>query len=169
MEQPIASPSSAEAASRRAERERFLIHLIAVVEAARTSGLDPKLKAAGLTTPAIRALAWIQAAPGGTMSDLAAGVFTDRTTLTRTIDTLVRDGFVVRAGAAGDRRKVTLTITPAGDELCRMGHDIIDQHNALVADLLDLDTLSNLNRALLKLHAAFVPDERIRAVHTGRR
>jgi DNA-binding MarR family transcriptional regulator len=168
MDPPTADAPAAAADAQRLERERFLIHLIAVVEAARTSGLDPKLKAAGLTTPAIRALAWIQADPGGTMSDLAAGVFPDRTTLTRTVDTLVRDGFVIRAGAVDDRRKVTLTITPAGAELCRLGHAIIDQHNVVVAGLLDLDTLSTINRALLKLHRVFVPDDRIRNVHTGR-
>ena len=152
----------------REELERFLIHLIAVVEAARTNGLDPKLRAQGLTTPAIRSLAWIQACPGTTMTDLAAGVFVDRTTLTRTIDNLVKDGLVVRGDGHRDRRKVTLTITPSGAALCALGHSIIDQHNQAIAGLVDLDTLAQVNRALLKLHKAFVADERIRNVHTGR-
>lgn len=156
------------AAARRVELERFLVHMIAVVEAGRTNGLDPKLKAQGLTTPAIRALAWIQASPGTTMTDLAAGVFIDRTTLTRTIDNLVKDGFVVRGGGHSDRRKVTLTITPSGSALCALGHDIIDQHNQAIAGLVDLDALTVVNRALLQLHKAFVADERIRNVHTGR-
>lgn len=150
------------------EDERFLIHMMAVVEAARTSLVDRRLKSVGLTTPAIRALAWIKASPGATMSELAAGVFTDRTTLTRTVDTLVREGLARRAGDAADRRKVALELTPAGEEVCRIGHRLIDEVGAAMAGLLDKETVRQMNRALMKAHKAFVEDERIRDVHTGR-
>lgn len=150
------------------EDERFLIHMMAVVEAARTSLVDRQLKAVGLTTPAIRTLAWIKAAPGATMSELAAGVFTDRTTLTRTVDTLVSQGLAQRVGDATDRRKVALMLTEAGEEVCRLGHDLIDEISLGMAGLLEPDTLRIMNRALLKVHKVFVEDERIRDVHTGR-
>ncbi|MGA0603253.1 MarR family winged helix-turn-helix transcriptional regulator [Caulobacter sp. KR2-114] len=145
-----------------------MIHLIAVFEAARVHKLDPHLKAAGLTTPAIRALAWIKASPGATMSELAAGVFTDRTTLTRTVDMLVREDMVHRLGDATDRRKVTLTLTEKGDDVCRMGHDLIDEISASIGGLVEPDVLRQMNRALLKLHKVFVDDPRIRDIHTGR-
>lgn len=150
------------------EDERFLIHLMAVVEAARTSLVDRRLKAVGLTTPAIRALAWIKASPGATMSALAAGVFTDRTTLTRTVDMLVREGLAVRDGDASDRRKVALTLTARGEEVCRVGHDLIDEVSLAMAGVLEPETLRIMNRGLLKVHKMFVEDERIRDVHTGR-
>lgn len=151
------------------EDERFLIHMMAVVEAARTSLVDRRLKAVGLTTPAIRTLAWIKASPGATMSELAAGVFTDRTTLTRTVDMLVREGLARRAGDATDRRKVALELTDTGAEVCRIGHDLIDEVSLGMAGLLDPDTLRQVNRALLKVHKVFVEDERIRDIHTGRK
>jgi len=148
--------------------ERFLIHMMAVVEAARTHRLDRDLKTVGLTTPAIRALAWVKAAPGTTMSELAAGVFIDRTTLTRTLDLLVKEDLVLRTGDAADRRKVTLTLTERGEEVCDIGHEIIDRHSLPMSGLFDAETLRTINRALLKLHKLFVDDPRIRDIHTGR-
>lgn len=150
------------------EDERFLIHMIAVVEAARTNRVERSLRAVGLTTPAIRTLAWIKGSPGATMSELAAGVFIDRTTLTRTVDMLVREGMARRDGDAADRRKVTLALTERGEEVCAIGHDIIDEHSLPMSGLLEPETIRAFNRALLKLHKLFVDDPHIRDIHTGR-
>lgn len=150
--------------------ERYLVHLITTVGVARNQRLEIELKKAmGLSATAMRTLVWIDAWPEVTMTALAAGVFFDRTTLTRTIDAMVRAGLVRRSSDAGDRRKVTLSLTEAGRRACAEARAVIDAGADPIAGLLDPETVKALIPAMLKLHAGYVPDPQVRDVHRGKR
>ena len=65
------------------------------------------------------------------MKDLSRLSGIDRTTLTRTVDHLVREGLMERKGAANDRRRVILHLTPAGQEALGRGLEIKGDLNRL--------------------------------------
>ncbi len=57
-----------------------------------------------------------------TMSELAAGLRLDNSTLSRSIEGLVGKGMVERVADDADRRRVRIALTAAGRELCRSIH-----------------------------------------------
>lgn len=151
------------------DRERYLMHLIAVIDAARAAKLDQGLRQSGLTLAKHRTMGWLRMSGGSSMSELARGTFTDRTTLTRVVDQLVADGYVKRDMAPGDRRKVMVALTPAGEAMNQVGDQVIEEINSLIADALEPDVVRVVNRGLLALIDAMVDDEEIRLSVTGRR
>ncbi len=57
------------------------------------------------------------------MSQLASRLRLDNSTLTRTIEGLVRDRLVERLRESRDRRVVRIRLTPEGETVCRSIHD----------------------------------------------
>lgn len=74
---------------------------------------DVALKAAGITAPQFALLAALKRREPVSLSDLAAGLGLDRTTLTRNLTPLQRDGLVA-SGEGEDRRVRLLTLTARG-------------------------------------------------------
>ncbi len=78
-----------------------------------TQTYDAALKPAGITAPQFAHLSALAKLGPVSLSDLAAALRMDRTTLTRNLKPLQRDGLV--ASAEGDDRRVRLlTLTAAG-------------------------------------------------------
>ena len=78
-----------------------------------TQTYDAALKPAGITAPQFALLSTLVRQGPVSLSDLAAALGMDRTTLTRNLKPLQRDGLV--ASAEGDDRRVRLlTLTAAG-------------------------------------------------------
>ena len=78
-----------------------------------TQTYDAALKPAGITAPQFTLLTAVKRQGPVPLSDLAAALGMDRTTLTRNLKPLQRDGLV--ASADGDDRRVRLlTLTAAG-------------------------------------------------------
>ena len=78
-----------------------------------TQTYDAALKPAGITAPQFTLLTALEKQGPVSLSDLAAALGMDRTTLTRNLKPLQRDGLV--ASAEGDDRRVRLlTLTAAG-------------------------------------------------------
>ena len=78
-----------------------------------TQTYDAALRPAGITGPQFTLLSAVMRQGPVSLSDLAAGLGMDRTTLTRNLKPLQRDGLV--ASAEGDDRRVRLlTLTAAG-------------------------------------------------------
>jgi DNA-binding MarR family transcriptional regulator len=78
-----------------------------------TQSYDAALKPAGITAPQFMLLTALERQAPVSLSDLAGALGMDRTTLTRNLKPLQRDGLV--ASAAGDDRRVRLlTLTAAG-------------------------------------------------------
>jgi DNA-binding MarR family transcriptional regulator len=148
--------------------EAVMMHLIAVIDAARSAVLEQRLRANGLSIAKHRALGWIGLSPGCTMSELSRGTFIDRTTLTRSIDQLVSEGHVRREAEPKDRRKVVIWRTPSGERLLSLGEEIIAEVNETIAGALELAEVRVINKALLGLIDRLVLDEDARDRLTAR-
>src|SRR5262249_44026632 len=94
----------------------YLFHLFAVLSRHRAHRLDPELGPIGLNMALHRAMAVIGALQPCSMSKLAEMTAVDRTTMTRTVDSLVAADFVERTTPPNDRRQVLLSLTALGRE-----------------------------------------------------
>lgn len=92
----------------------YLFYLIFQIGQQRQSALEADLAPLGLNFAKWRSLAFIQRLGSCSMKTLARLSGVHRTTLTRSIDRLVDEGLVTRAGSDADRRKVMLELTEAG-------------------------------------------------------
>lgn len=91
----------------------FLLHHLV---RQRESALGRELARTGLTLSQWQVLATLSRLTDATMGEVAAFCATDRTTLTRTVDRMVRDGLVRRNRDPLDRRQVHLRLTGDGRE-----------------------------------------------------
>jgi DNA-binding MarR family transcriptional regulator len=69
--------------------------------------------ATGLTAAQLFVLQAIRAAPGGSLTEIAARTMTDRTSVRAVVDRLAERGLVDRRPSAADRRRAELVATPA--------------------------------------------------------
>jgi DNA-binding MarR family transcriptional regulator len=77
---------------------------------------------AGVTLPQCLVLLEVDEAEQLTVGQLAARLRLDNSTLSRTIDTLVRKGSLDRTRDERDRRVVRIRLTPAGQAVCQAIH-----------------------------------------------
>ena len=118
------------------EAPTYLFHLLVAIDRQRDLRLDERMRSLGLTVPRYRAIGVIARLEPCTMSELADYSVVERTTMTRIVDQLVTDGLAERNSTKEDRRKVLLTLTPAGRELYERAVQIIlDLNRAMVAGL----------------------------------
>ncbi|HEV2552016.1 MAG TPA: MarR family transcriptional regulator [Stellaceae bacterium] len=85
----------------------------------RNRQLAAKLKPLAITVPQWRILAVLNERAGSTMNELADLTTVDRTTLTRTLDRMVRADLVTRRSNAHDGRSIRLYLTAAGEAAFR--------------------------------------------------
>lgn len=95
----------------------YLFYLVFQAQRQRDLGLNRVLKPTGLDTERWRTLAVIRRIADCTMTELSRFSAIDRTTLTRSVDQLVRRGLVERSTPPTDRRRVVLTLTEAGSAI----------------------------------------------------
>jgi DNA-binding MarR family transcriptional regulator len=140
----------------------YVFHVFAVVGKHREARLESALKPLGLNLSRHRALSVIASLEPCTMTELAEFSAVDRTTLTRTVDPLVRAGCVIRTTPPQDRRQVVLTLTDAGRELCRRSLQAIYRVNRELLSDLDEEKQRELARALEAVLARLTPDPAMR-------
>lgn len=99
--------------------DSHIFYLFTQILGRRNRHLQETLKPLNIAVPQWRVLATLHECPGCTMNALADLTTVDRTTLTRTLDRMVRDRLVMRRGDAQDRRSVRLYLTAAGEEAFR--------------------------------------------------
>ncbi len=92
------------------------------------------LARAGLNVARWRTLAIIRRIGVCTMKELALYSTVDRTTLTRAVDQLVEQGLVERTIPSRDRRKVNLSLSPAGEALYAKAVPLLLEGNAELLD-----------------------------------
>lgn len=92
----------------------FAPYLMNRVMARWNGGLAADLRAMGMTTPKMRALAVLSMFSSLTVNELAVYAVTEQSTLSRTIDALEEQGFVQRQSRADDMRIRDISITPEG-------------------------------------------------------
>lgn len=99
--------------------DRHLFFWFTQVLDRRDRHLAVALKSYGLRAPEWRALASLHARHRLSMSELADLTSIERTTLSRTVDRMVRKGWVVRLSDTSDARVTRLAPTAAGERLFR--------------------------------------------------
>ncbi|MDP2226894.1 MAG: MarR family transcriptional regulator, partial [Moraxellaceae bacterium] len=82
------------------------------------------------------------------MSDLAAFTAVDRTTLTRSVDQLVRRGLMARATPAADRRQVHISLTDQGHEIYAQAVDQLLAFNRQALEGVDGARQREISRGL---------------------
>ena len=112
----------------------YLLHLLAAVSRYRDVKLDHALDPLGLTVARYRALNAIVIFEALQMGELAEFIGVDRTTMTRTVDQLVRARLVERSTPAQDRRQVILAATGDGVRTVEAARPIVFGVNRLVLD-----------------------------------
>lgn len=88
---------------------RQLAHKLQLLERGQVSAF-------GFTSSQSRIMLEVAAGGSVPMHQLAAGLHLDSSTLTRSVDNLVRDGLLQRARDKRDRRVVLVQLTPRGQE-----------------------------------------------------
>jgi DNA-binding MarR family transcriptional regulator len=96
--------------------EAHVFYLFTQIFGRRNRHLTERLKPFRITVSKWRVLAVLHERPQCPMNRLADLTTVDRTTLTRTLDQMVRDGLVARRSDRRDRRSVRLRLTAKGVE-----------------------------------------------------
>jgi len=116
--------------------ERHVFFWMTQVMGSRDRRLGQALKPFGLRVPEWRVLASLCARRSLSMSELADLASIDRTTLSRTVDRLVRARRVTRLSDAEDMRVTRLALTAAGEKLFqRMLPAVEELNRAAIAEL----------------------------------
>jgi DNA-binding MarR family transcriptional regulator len=95
-----------------------------------------QVSAFGFTSSQSRIMLEVAAGFSVPMHQLAAGLQLDSSTLTRTVDNLVRDGLLQRARDRRDRRLVLVQLTPKGQEAAAVLEEAVaGSYQALLSQL----------------------------------
>ncbi len=112
--------------------DEYLFYLLTQVANRRNRDFAPALEGVGLSIPEWRAMSVMNRLDGCLMSELAEFTTVDRTTLTRTVDQLVRRELVGRRASERDRRQVMVVLTPQGQESFNCAVDALRSYNTRV-------------------------------------
>lgn len=99
--------------------EDFAPYLLNRIAARWNSDLQLRLKEHGLSTMQMRTLAVLSIMPGATVNELAVYTVTEQSTMSRALESMVREGFVRRRNRPEDARVRELHLTDAGREAFR--------------------------------------------------
>ena len=94
--------------------QHFAPYLINSVSLSWTTHLANALKAHEMTTTKMRALAILSISSPVTINELSLYALTEQSTMSRTLDSLEEQGFVLRKPRADDLRVRDVELTPAG-------------------------------------------------------
>ena len=136
----------------------YLFYLLFQIDRQRDVAFEPLLQRHGLALHDWRTLSIIRRLEGCTMKTLAIYSTIDRTTLTRTVDQLVAAGLVARITPPNDRRKVSLSLTEAGDAMHAKAVAELIAFNRLTLKALSPTRQREVTRALKTILSAVVPD-----------
>ncbi|WP_266171580.1 MarR family winged helix-turn-helix transcriptional regulator [Dyella subtropica] len=102
-------------------REVVLLRLLLMTSSSVVAHIDQLLKPYGMSDSDFRTLMMIYSAPDGraSPSELCDAAQQGATNMTRIANVLVKLGFITRAASAEDRRRIELSITPAGKRFAR--------------------------------------------------
>jgi DNA-binding MarR family transcriptional regulator len=147
--------------------ENHIFYLFTQIFGRRNRDLGEKLRPFGVTVPKWRVLAVLQDRPGIAMSRLAELTTVDRTTLTRTLDQMVRDGLVLRQADRRDRRSIRLRLTRKGANTFTEVLPTVVEQNERAAHGLTVEDLGALRRTLHRMVRNLDPDYDLRAAPEG--
>jgi DNA-binding MarR family transcriptional regulator len=127
-----------------------------------------------LSVPQFRALAFLDRTPGACLSSVADHLGVATATASVIIDRLVRRGLLVRAHDPRERRRLVLTLTPAGVQHLERARSLTRSWMAELLAPLAPASLRRIAEGVDLLGGAFhrdaprVPRPRVPAAHPGR-
>jgi DNA-binding MarR family transcriptional regulator len=130
----------------------YLFHLMVAVSRYRDDDLERSLRPVDLNLSHYRAMGVLAHLAPCSMTELAEISLVDRTTLTRTVDHLVRRGLADRCHAKADRRQIVLCLTEDGWSRYLMAREVVQSRN----DVLLAKLPAPLQRALIKSQQALI-------------
>ena len=162
-EDVMASPRTA-AAPPQAEipfdAPNYLLHLLAAISRYRDVQLEQALKPLGLSVACYRALNAIVVFEPCQMLELAQFIGVDRTTMTRTVDQLVKDGLASREIPTMDRRLVVVSPTDKARQVIGTARRIVFDTNKRVLDGVSERTQRTMIRAEQRMFANLAVEPR---------
>ena len=111
--------------------------------------------APGLSMPQFRALAFLRAAPGSSLSSVADHLGVTPSTASIITERLVRGGLITRVTDPIERRRVILTLTPEGERLVEQARVATRQKLAAFLENLPPQQLQAIEAGLEALGVAF--------------
>lgn len=133
-----------------------LLYAVKQVELAVRSHLDDLLRPAGITALQYTALTVLQRGQDVTAAQLARNSFVTTQSMSDLVTALERRKLISRARDTVDRRRITLSLTPAGEQLLAdQAEAVADLEARMVADLSAADVTA-FRKALNASRAALV-------------
>jgi DNA-binding MarR family transcriptional regulator len=117
-------------------------------------------KVTDLAVPQFRALMYLSRNPGTTLQSVAHHLGLTPPTVSKMVDGLLLDGLLRREPSSHDRRKVTLTLTPQGQEILEQAHHATQTHLAEVLSHLTPQEGETVYQAMVLLQPLFLPTAR---------
>ena len=111
--------------------------------------------APALSVPQFRALNFLSHEPGASLSAVAEHLGVTLGTASSTAERLVQQGMIARAAHPTERRRITLTLTPAGDQLLQNARRATRDRVAAVLGEISEDELQRVADGLDLLGRAF--------------
>lgn len=114
-----------------------------------------QIKVHGFTTSQCYSLLEIHKAKQISMNDLSDRMNLSSSTMTRILDTLVRDGYIDRQKSVEDRRLVLVSLTPKGNESADQLNDTVKAYYKKVIEGIPAGKLDDVLRSTDVLIHAF--------------
>ena len=108
-----------------------------------------------LSVPQFRSLGFVHRHTGTSLSDVAEHIGLALPSMSRLIDGLVERKLMMRHNHLGDRRRITLELTPCGQALWQSAHDFTQASLADRVSALSRREHATVVRALRMLHRLF--------------
>ncbi len=116
--------------------------------------LSEETACCGVTVAQCHLLLEIEIRGPSSLQDLADALALDKSTLSRTADSLVREGFTERVQDERNRRKITLSLTSKGQEKCDTINSLCNaQYRALFAHIPEEKTAVVMEAVEILAHA----------------
>ncbi|HMA08598.1 MAG TPA: MarR family transcriptional regulator [Ramlibacter sp.] len=129
----------------------YLGYLLGQANYALYKDFDAHVRAAGLTSIEWRVLATLHDSPPLTVSELALEVLSKQPTVTKLVQRMAEQGWLVLQADAGDQRRTMVVATAAGRRLVRPLVDAARQHEARMLRALGPGEKLSLKKLLEKL------------------
>ncbi|HZY17383.1 MAG TPA: MarR family winged helix-turn-helix transcriptional regulator [Ramlibacter sp.] len=131
--------------------DNYLGHLLGQANHALYKDFDSQVRARGLSPIEWRVLATLQDSEPLTVSQLAHEVLAKQPTVTKLVQRMAEQGWVVLQADAADQRRTLVAVTPAGRRLVKPLVEAAKQHEARMLRALGATEKAALRKLLEKI------------------
>ena len=140
--------------------DRHIFYLFGQIYGRRDQQLAKSLRAFRISVPQYRVLAALTDLGSCTINRLSDLTVVDRTTLSRTLDRMEKNGLVARKRVEADKRSYEIRLTAGGHAMFRRIWPVLDYHNTRAVAGLSRRELVRLRQTIDKMIAnVAVPPE----------